>query len=95
MLRGERGGFLPIDAETLRRLLVPSRFFSLTIVDQTTPELSYDRIREANPDNLLGRYIETMQERIRKAGSERERELLESALAAGVEALRHSQEKGR
>lgn len=95
VLTGERGGFLPIDAETLRRLLVPSRFFSLTIVDQTTPELSYDRIREANPDNLLGRYIETMQERIRKAGSERERELLESALAAGVEALLHSQEKGR
>lgn len=92
---GRAGGFLPINIETVRRLLVPSRFFSLTITDQTAPELSYDRIREANPDNLLGRYIATMQERIRKADSEGGRKLLESALAAGVEALLHSQEKGR
>ena len=94
IMTGFRGGFVPLDPEKLRSALVPGRFFSLTIQDRTETELSYDRIREQNPENLLGKYIKTMQDRIRVAGDEGERRLLETALAAGVEALYHSQEKG-
>ena len=49
-------------------------------------EKQLEFLKETNRDNLLGRYITRMQERIGVA-TEEEKRMLEEALKSGVEAL--------
>ena len=50
-------------------------------------EKQLEFLKETNRDNLLGRYITRMQERIGVAATEEEKRMLEEALKSGVEAL--------
>lgn len=89
VLSGTRETFTPLPVEKLHDQLVPDPFFHLEILDQTRPELDLNQLREENRENLLGRYIASMQERILKA-DQAERQMLSAALSAGVEALLNS-----
>ena len=94
VLQGTRRSFAAVDTDALCRRLA-GEFLFLTAEDQTQPELDLNRLRDANAENLLGKYIAAMQERIRNAQNEKERETLQSALEAGAEALLNSTEQGR
>ncbi|MBQ7915907.1 MAG: metallophosphoesterase family protein [Firmicutes bacterium] len=87
VLKGCRKSFTSLDTQQMMGLLSPEEFLFLDVVDETQPELDFDKLREANAENLLGKYIAAMQLQIQAAGSEKERKTLEAALAAGVEVL--------
>lgn len=95
VLLGVRETFKPLPEEKLKQILVPDSFFYLDIRDQTRPELDLDQLGEENRENLLGRYISSMQERIQNAADSQEKEMLREALLAGVEALLGSSGKER
>ena len=87
VLKGSRKSFTPFDTWQMIKQLTPEEFLFLDVVDETQPELDLDKLREANAENLLGKYIGLMQIQIKAASGEKERKTLEAALAAGVEAL--------
>lgn len=65
---------------------ITPQFFSLSIIDQTIPDYDLDYIKQQHSNDIIGKFVEYMEDEIQAAGPEQQL-ILRQSLYMGLEAL--------